>query len=154
MSQETSNFGKMIRAKIIEKNLAAESDLMGCPIDDIERIKAQQGVVFLPKLYVEFLGELGEFAGLLFLGSDYNCSLLGGLKNALNFDLTVLDHSFRIPQDAFVFLAHQGYQFWYFHTAEQIEDPSVYEFYEEFEAPKKVDEHLSDFLKDAVSELL
>ena len=67
---------------------------------------------------------------------------------------------FELPDDAFIFLMHQGYQFMYFHTADRNEDPPVY-YYLEWAAyfyhlrrgekedtgnPYRLAERLSEFL--------
>ena len=147
------HFGKRMRARLLELKLASEKDLEGCNPDIFDEIMLRQGVEFLPRIYKEFLEEMGGNAGQLFLGSDYDCYAVYNLKASHIEDIERFSSPFRMPADAFVFLSHQGYVFYYFHTAEHDENPPVYMNYEADDTSVKYKESLSQFFEEAIDEI-
>ena len=141
-----------MRARLLELRLASEKNLEGCNPNMIDEIMLRQGVEFLPRIYKEFLEEMGGNAGQLFLGSDYDCYAVYNLKASHIEDIKRLDLSFRIPEDAFIFLSHQGYVFYYFHTADKDENPPVFMQHENDDASVKVAESLSQFFEESIDE--
>lgn len=145
-------FATKLYEKLIALGLADPQEIIGCSESEIEQIKAAQTVTFLPEIYVEFLRKMGKLAGNLYLGSDWAYPDLLKLKLHASELLNENANSFVLPDDAFVFLMHQGYQFMYFRTNDLKADPEVY-YYIEMEdialgiyAPVREWEHLSEFL--------
>jgi hypothetical protein len=154
-------FGSKVREKLIELGKARPEEIIGCSKDEIEEIKASQNVSYLPPLYEDFLLIMGRHAGELFIGSDWYYPDLLKLKNGA--ETTPCE----LPDDAFILLDHQGYQFMFFRTASQNPDPEVYHymesavyyFTENYEGPRldnppivrwaHLSEFLTGFIKDA-----
>lgn len=53
---------------------------------------------------------------------------------------------FSLPDDAIVFLMHQGYQFCFFHADSVTEDPPVYRFIEDGTVAERTHERFSDWV--------
>jgi hypothetical protein len=127
----TSNeFITQLKKNIIKRrglNSSPETlPVKGCPPKEIDNILKKQRVQFIPKLYYQFLQHLGQDANDLFRGSDYSCARLPNLKdNAIDM-LSYLEPPQILQDDAFVFLGHQGYVFYFFLTEQRLEDPPVY----------------------------
>ncbi|OCR00093.1 hypothetical protein BCD64_02890 [Nostoc sp. MBR 210] len=131
--------------------------LLPCTQEQVCCLEQRFGLTF-PVAYQEFLLWGGICAGGLFEGS--NCfykslpELRQGAEELLNRD----EFPELLPEDAFVFLIHQGYIFWFFRTSEG-DDPPVYG-YEEGAAPipytsvpfKKLSSSFSKFLAELLEE--
>ena len=84
--------------------------------------------VSLPGVYKQFLKLMGNGAGVYMQGSSVFFDEIYSLKQWA--EELISDNNFRsLPQHAFVFWMHQGYQLAYFNIGEG-EDPPVYYFSE------------------------
>jgi hypothetical protein len=152
----SNHFGIELKNRLIELNLLKLPDcpIEGCTSEEIEFLKQSQGVDFLPETYVQFLEEMGQGAGLLFLGSDYTYNFLIVLKeNALS-TLKSARSQLKLPDDAFVFLMHQGYIFYYFHTKNLDNDPAIYGYKAGEKEFKLISATLSEHFNNSVNEML
>jgi hypothetical protein len=131
----------------LEKYLSIRGcELHGCStaqIDKLERLLA----VSLPLCYKEFLLAMGNGAGQFMKGSSAFYDEIFDLKEA-SMELLIDDNVKPLPDGAFVFWMHQGYQFAFFHPDEG-DNPSIY-FYHEGESHKEFErkeESFTDFLE-------
>ena len=148
----SASFGKRLRLAVITAGLARASEIAGCSEAEIKAIEGGQHINFIPEIYRQFLLEMGWNAGWFYRGSDYRCDIVPEFKDGVNQNLENDERSFRVPDDAIVFLGHQGTVFYYFHTAEKDDDPPVYMFGDDVEEPVQLNEHLSDFFLQSVED--
>lgn len=146
-------FGLHLKDKLIKLGIATPDTINGCTTEEIENVKLRQGVKFLPDVYRQFLNEMGHQAGKLYYGSDYSYKAILSLKVDIQHDLEFFERNFKLPEGAVIFLSHQGYVFWYFDTTNEENDPPVYRFSDDVEAPIMVKEKLSEFFEQSVDEL-
>jgi hypothetical protein len=113
----------------------------------------------LPRAYREFLFWMGSWGGGFLIGS--HC-FYGELKDIQTWAKDLLredEYPGTLPEDAFVFWMHQGYQFYFFRCHEG-EDPPVYYYLESLEnEPLQASfilkfAHFSDFLLTAIEDSL
>jgi len=113
----------------------------------------------LPQAYREFLFWMGSWGGGFLIGS--HC-FYGDLKNIQTWAKDLLQEDGfpgMLPEDAFVFWMHQGYQFYFFRSHEG-EDPPIYYYLESVEnEPAQTSfvqkfAHFSDFLFAAIEDHL
>lgn len=135
------------------ENISLEA-FVGCTNDEIDSILAQQKVNVIPELYRWFLLLMGKQAGSLFGGSRNFYPELPDLKNEANDILEDCGWPFHLPENAFVFGTHQGYQFLFFVVENQFDDPPVYWYLEQEIGPKVIHEHLSIFFERVIDERL
>jgi hypothetical protein len=104
--------------------------------------------VELPQTYKDFLLLMGKGAGKFMLG---NSCFFDEIFDLYNGAIEIINENklSSLPDDAFVFWMHQGYQFAYFSTNE-TDDPLVYYFSEgkKMTSYKLINNHLSDFFYD------
>ncbi|MFC4157917.1 SMI1/KNR4 family protein [Chitinimonas lacunae] len=110
--------------KIIAAGLNEERAIVGLSNEEILEVERAQGVR-LPAAYRSFLKECGKSAGLFERDADFFYPAIKTLKDELNEMLAEENMDFRIPENAFVFSAYQGYQYCYFLCGEE-ENPPVY----------------------------
>ncbi|MBW3542608.1 MAG: SMI1/KNR4 family protein [Planctomycetes bacterium] len=139
----------------IEARLAAVGDpgvvIEGATEAQIGALEVEIGRP-LPETYRQFLRSMGHSAGPLFRGSDYSlaqphCLRLRPLAQR------VIDRSasqYRLPENAFVFLVHHGYQFLFFKLGEG-EDPPVYRFSDAEPSEMRIADSFSSFLQSRVA---
>jgi hypothetical protein len=139
-----------IKQRLIALNLASPHDLIGCTMREIIELEQQLGVK-LPIAYQEFLRIMGKGAGQFLRGSDCFYDQLLDLQQAAG-ELLAENHFLgKIPDDAFVFFMHQGYQFSFFRLSEG-DNPPTY-FYcegEQHQSFIKTHERYSEFLATEV----
>jgi SMI1 / KNR4 family (SUKH-1) len=100
-----------------------------CTEEQLVRLEGWYGYP-LPQSYREFLLWMGSWGGGLLVGSD---CFYGDLKDIQECAREILkENNFPgvLPDDAFVFWMHQGYQFLFFRSCEG-ENPPVYYYLEE-----------------------
>ena len=117
-----------IKQQIITSNLAGEDELIGCTqqeVKDIEKAIGHQ----LPVSYQNFLILMGKNAGQFLRGSDCFYPDILDLNTGAKEILSENDFPETLPDDAFVFFIHQGYQFSFFRLGEG-NDPPIYYFTE------------------------
>jgi SMI1 / KNR4 family (SUKH-1) len=127
------------------KAMAVRLDSRGCSPEEITNVESDQGIR-LPPNYRRFLELMGRDGGGLVGGSDLCCpDMLGLRQNAI--DLLAENESvLQLPEDAVVFMMHQGYQFMYL----QGDDPRVHWWTEgshDSRASKVIADSLFDFLR-------
>lgn len=99
------------------------------PCSTIQLMKIEEFVKDkLPAVYVDFLLTMGEDAGEFMPGSDCFYTFIFDLKSwAIE---TIEENHFKpLPENAFVFWMHQGYQFAFFQLGSD-DNPNVYYFNE------------------------
>ncbi len=137
-----------LEERLISAGLASTSEIQGCSDAEIKLLESHLKRK-LPALYRNFLTGMGKGAGLFFRGTDLFFPALLELRNYAEELLRENDISWKLPEDACVFLMHQGYQFMYFKTT-QGDDPPVFHYLEGNEKSEKKWESFSDFLKQSV----
>ena len=121
----------------------------GCNQEQITEIENKFQIT-LPQIYKDYLAAIGQKSGDFLRGSDFWYPELLTLREDAEILLQEDNSPFKLPDKAFVFGMHQGYQFFYFDTLAG-DDPPVYH-YMEGEAVKKVNDHYSEFLIDMLSD--
>jgi len=129
-----------------------------CTEQEIAQLERQYHLT-LPPAYQEFLRWMGHGAGRFLAGDGCFYDALPQLR-AYALELLEENHvTYRLPDDAFVFSMHDGYQFLFFRVSEG-ENPPVY-WYGEGEPVEGSDaanpfsrrfERYSDFLVAAITE--
>jgi hypothetical protein len=117
-----------VNKKLIELKLAMPEEFLGCTQDEIIDLEWRLGIS-LPKAYQEFLLSMGHGAGKFLRGSDCFFKHLILLQE---WAVELLEENHfpkSLPENAFVFFMHQGYQFSFFNLSEG-DDPPTY-FYSE-----------------------
>jgi hypothetical protein len=150
--------------KLIELDIAKPDEILGCTPEEILELQQHQGIAFLPELYREFLEKMGKGAGLflqhlecfypelLHLKDEVKTELLH-LKDEVKTELLQPDlTTFKLPDDAFVYMTNQGYEFFYFLTHNQDDDPTIYHYIEGNGSTLNVQpfiqwDHLSDYFQ-------
>lgn len=118
-----------VKSRFAELKYLFPGKLLPCKKEQVRSLEQQFGLT-LPVAYKEFLLWGGISSGGFLEGSNcfYDDTLLElreGAKELLNRD----EFPEPLPEDAFVFLMHQGYIFWFFKTSEG-DDPPVYGYTE------------------------
>jgi hypothetical protein len=130
--------------------LVRPTDLTGCNPDDILALEQKFGIT-LPETYCDWLRVMGRGAGHYLEGSDAFYPRLLELRSSAEELLIENGRPFFLPQDAFVFLMHQGYQFLYFRTAPPDADPPVI-LYLEGESPLQRWTHVSSYFQQVLDD--
>ena len=101
----------------------------------------------LPRAYKEFLLTMGKGADTFLVGSDFLYPELLNLQEVAKEMLAEDGFPQKLPEDAFVFFMHQGYQFNFFRISGE-DDPSVSRYFEgkEKETFTVIYPHFTDFL--------
>jgi hypothetical protein len=131
---------------LVRRGVVTENTIGGCSLEEIEEVEANVGRT-LPLAYREFLSKMGRGAGDFYVGTDlFYPSLLGITEGAR--ELVAEDRpGLVLPDDAIVFMMHQGYQFMFI-RADEGEDPPVYYYMEQSGKFVKLAEQLTQFLLD------
>ncbi|MBX3255755.1 MAG: SMI1/KNR4 family protein [Chitinophagaceae bacterium] len=101
--------------------------LKGCSSKEILKIE-DFFQVKLPEKYIEFLKIMGKGAGDFLKGSSVFYNEIFELREAA-VELLEDDNFKTLPETAFVFFMHQGYQFAFFNIGES-DNPAIYYYYE------------------------
>jgi hypothetical protein len=122
--------------------------LSGTPAtpQEVLALERQFGVMF-PAAYKAFLLILGRDGGTDFVGSDCTVRHLTKLREEAQELLRSSGSQFELPEDAFVFLMHQGYSFAYFQADGKTEDPAVFSYLEGDPRPVQMAETFSAWLQ-------
>ena len=99
-------------------------ELHGMTESEIEEVRLDQRVDFLPGRYVEFLKVMGRDAGPIWFGTDAFYPGILSLKDDALEILRDNDVSDLLPTGAIVFAIHQGYQIYWMTNPDQ-DDPPV-----------------------------
>ena len=139
-----------IKKQLLERKLASLDELLGCTQDEVITLERQLSIS-LPKAYQEFLLLMGHGAGKFLRGSDCFFAHLPYLQDWAVKLLKENNFLASLPEDRFVFLMHQGYQFSFFRLSEG-DDPPTYSYCEgtDHTSFMKSHESFSDFLATEV----
>lgn len=139
-----------VKFRLSELGTVRPEEILPCTRQEVTLLANELGIM-LPAAYVEFLLWAGHGAGRLMLGSDCFYGHLSYLKAGALRILREDGFPGKLPDDAFVFCMHQGYQFSFLRVSEG-EDPPVYYYLEDSEQAdfKRVFDHFSDSLMAAV----
>ncbi len=119
----------MVKIETIKEKLNLNpKKIKGCSESEIRLLEERLGVNF-PYAYKFFLGMMGHSADHFFLGSDFTYNELEQLQDWAKELLGESDEYPNFPADAFVFIMHQGYQFFFFYLNES-DNPTVYGYLE------------------------
>lgn len=140
------------KAEFHEKLGARAAGIKGCTEGEAGALETRVGRT-LPAAYRAFLLWMGVDAGPLLVGSQWSCRYLADIQEYAVELLAENVFPQPLPDDAFVFWMHQGYQFLFFRCAEG-DDPPVYYYHE---ARHKADfepyaERFSDFISEAITD--
>ncbi|MGH2495033.1 MAG: SMI1/KNR4 family protein [Ktedonobacteraceae bacterium] len=135
-----------VKAQLEELHIVRVEKIIPCTEEEV-RILERKIRHSLPAAYREFLLWMGQGTGGLFQGSECLYWDLIPLQKAAVKLMQEDEFVDPLPEDAFVFLMHQGYQFHFFRTNEG-DDPPIYYYLEEQEQSsiRTVYSHFSDFL--------
>lgn len=135
-----------IKQRLIALNPVNSANFNACNREEISKLEQQVGIK-LPSAYQEFLQIMGKGAGQFLRGSDCFYPELLELQKAAIEILEENNFPQTLPQDAFVFFMHQGYQFSFFRLSEG-ENPPTYSYCEGESQQDFIQTHqrFSDFL--------
>jgi SMI1 / KNR4 family (SUKH-1) len=121
----------------------------GCTRRQIGEIEARLGVQ-LPNSYRRFLSRFGRDtdACAALRGSDCCFSRLLDLRTWADQLLRESSAPFALHSQDFVFLMHQGYQFYFFRADGLSDDPPVFYFFEGWKQPEQKFSTITDWLKE------
>ncbi len=105
-----SDLISQIVKKIISTGIANPNSIKGCTIDEINNLESAINMRF-PAIYREFLLAMGHRAGSFYVGTDMFYDNLIDIQEWAKELLIEDGNLFALPNDAFVFSIHQGYQF-------------------------------------------
>ncbi len=139
-----------VKQQIKALKLALPDELLACKENEIIGLERQLGIS-LPAAYQEFLLWIGHGAGKFLRGSDCFFQHLPYLQEWALELLQENNFPENLPEDAFIFLMHQGYQFSFFRLLEG-EDPAIYSYCEGTKQTSFIKSHerFSDFLETEV----
>ncbi|MDJ1182489.1 SMI1/KNR4 family protein [Roseofilum casamattae] len=117
---------EVVKQKVKENKFLAKTGFRPCRELEVALLE-QKLNLSLPLAYKEFLLWAGHNSGLLFEGSDAT------YEDVLEINKTQVakelfednNYTHTLPEDAFVFWVHQGYQLMFFRTSEG-DNPPVY----------------------------
>lgn len=141
--------------QLVTFNIAKVDEIIGCTPSELREVELAQNIE-LPQIYKEFLLKMGKGAGRFYRGSSFFYPDILSLKSSAKELLQENNVSFDIPENAFVFFMHQGYQFSYFHIDTKTDNPSVYHYIEgaDYQHPIQIWEHFSDFLTASIDDYI
>ena len=139
-----------VKQQLQQLGLVQPDELVGCTASEISKFEQELGIS-LPKAYQEFLLEMGHGAGQFLRGSDCFFKHLPYLREWAIDLLEENNFPQPLPNDAFVFFMHQGYQFSFFILSEG-DDPPIYSYCEGENTIKftKSNAKFSEFMKQEV----
>lgn len=120
----------------------------GATAAEIEEIERKAGGA-LPAAYVAFLREVGGDPGEFKRGSDFDLRFLRGAVAEDFAEVLAEDGAEPLPPQAFVFLDHQGYQFYWFLLSADP-DPAVFHYSTSTRRHAKIAESFSEWLEMCV----
>ncbi len=112
---------------------------------EIERLETHLGLP-IPPAYRAYLAIAGASPPPELVGSDCHGRYLFGLREGAIELLKGSGDPFSLPDNAIVFLMHQGYQFFFFHADGKTDDPPVYYYFENRSAVERPYERFSDWV--------
>jgi hypothetical protein len=128
-------------------NIMKKENVQGCTYEEIEEIERFYGLK-LPASYRQWLLKYGRELGGEFVGSDCHYPVLLKLKVWAEELLNDCGKPFVLGKEDFVFLMHQGYQFFYFKSDGKLDEPMVYHYFECWDEPKLVAKSFTEWLQN------
>ena len=140
---------------LIEKCYTRPEHFKGCTQEEIEAVMEAQGVERLPGVFRRYLELMGH-AGMntIYTGSRWRYSSMKSLKRWVIENMEDFDPSMTLPKDAFVFFEHGGYEFRFFLTDNDNDDPPVFKYIESRGEPQQIADSLSSHFKSLVLEFI
>jgi len=128
------------------KDLFILNKPLPCTSIEVSSLEADLGIS-LPKTYKEFLLYMGKGSGAIFQGSDCFYRNLQRIQVWAKQLLAENNFAEPLPNDAFVFFMHQGYQFSFFKLSNG-DNPPIYSYCEGQQENYfiKTDESIGSFL--------
>lgn len=138
--------------KLIAGGLATDKTLEGCTENEIAAIESHLNLK-LPQAYKDYLSRMGKKAG------DFLSECLLTYPEIVEYGRATAEGlvqrtEYKLPKSAFVFVERYGCQFFFFDTASNDDNPSVYRFLEGDQKPEKVANTFSEALEIALSDEL
>lgn len=127
--------------EVLDSGIA--TSLSGCTDADIASIESEFAVQ-LPSTYKDFLHKMGKGAGELWTDCIYKYPDVIDFCRDMADEFLEKNSEYRLKDSDFVFLEHQGCQFYFFNTTEGG-NPPVYRFGDNEPNPVKVANQLSEF---------
>ena len=145
-----NNFCQRVVERLKIAGLATSFSIQGCSLEEINALEKFFGVLF-PESYRSFLTCVGKQAGKLFTGTDCFYIDLQTLRSVAEALLKENEEDFILPQEAFVFSMHQGYEFLFFLTS-MGDDPPVFQYVEGQGPPQIQWPSFTDFLWGSIEQ--
>ena len=118
----------------------------GCDASDIDRLEQRLACVF-PNVFREFLMHFGRNCSYLFDGATLEMlELFPSLRDTARLMVAELEQPELIPENAVVFIHHQGYDFAFFVPSNEDADPPVY-WCSEAGSKREAAPSITDFLR-------
>ncbi|HTE18603.1 MAG TPA: SMI1/KNR4 family protein [Armatimonadota bacterium] len=129
--------------KLVRKGKAIYDGFRPCSALQILEVEEDQDVE-LPRAYKAFLQVMGGGAAM-FEGTDYCYPEILGLRDHAEY-LLLTNSVVPLPEDAFVFMMHQGYQFSFIRSSEG-DDPPVYHYMDGDPSYQQVAETFTGYIR-------
>ena len=133
MEKDYKEWSNDLAARIVQKGLATEQQLVGCSPSEIEALESGFNVK-LPESYKAFMARLGKSNGAFLPQLRNSFYQLNSTRQALC-ELLSNRTDFELPETSFVFLGRFLCQFFFFDTAENLDDPPVSYYFEGEDRP-------------------
>lgn len=132
-----------------EKELHTDRPFDGCNEAEIKLLEEEMGIK-LPESYRQYLLAVGHYSGRLFQGTDTDFSQLKELQDEEKKLLLENNDPIVLPDRAFVFSMHQGYEIRFF-KLNAGDYPPVMEWYEgSAKGIVKLYDSFEEFLSDSI----
>ncbi|WP_082591422.1 SMI1/KNR4 family protein [Duganella sp. Root198D2] len=141
---------EVLISSLVDAGICHLDEVRGVTPEEVARLEANIGKS-LPSEYREFLSGVGRGAGRFLNGTDIFFAALDGLREDAIQLLRENEEDASLPDDAFVFSMHQGYEFTYFKISDG-DDPPVYQYVEGNGSPSLAWNSFNDFLVDAIAQ--
>jgi hypothetical protein len=141
-----------VKERLRALNFIHPDEFLPCSEDEVNALEHHSGLS-LPEAYKEFLLWMGHGAGRLLRGSDCFYEHLPHLREWAVELLEEDGFHKPLPDDAFVFFMHQGYQFTFLRLSEG-DDPPVYYYIESMDQISFTISHrsFSEFLMSGIED--
>ncbi|MCZ8520887.1 MULTISPECIES: SMI1/KNR4 family protein [Paenibacillus] len=134
---------------LLEKKLHTDHPFKGCSEAEINLLE-QEMRIKLPESYIQYLLAVGHYSGRLFQGTTTKYSELKGLQHEAKALLRENNDPIELPESAFVFSMHQGYEIRLFEL-NAGDNPPVMEWYEgSAKGIVKLYDSFEEFLSDSI----
>ena len=137
-----------VEAAVRGRILASPLQARGCTDAEVLSLEQSWGKPF-PRTYVDFLREVGKGLGSLFTGTDVFHPKCQEFKSV---SLDMRAEGMPLPEDAVVYLDHQGYIAQYFHVDSGSDDPPVFEVTTSSSEPLLVASSFSAMMINSIEE--